>query len=318
VTRARRLQIALCLNIAIVVVQAVAGFAAQSLGLLADAGHNLSDVAAVIISLIAVRMVARPATARRSFGWHRSTILAAQANAAGILLVTALIVFEAIPRLTQPVEVEGGVVIVVAAIAMVTNIAAALFLHERGSRDLNMRSAVLHMVADAAASAGVLAAGVVILLTDGTYWLDPAVSLAIAAVIAWRSVRLLWETADVLLESTPAGLDTVELVAVMAEVDGVESVHDLHVWSLSSELHALAAHVVLEGHPTLEEAQVVGERIKGELSREFAIAHATLELECEACATEADPCGMDATAVSAAVRQPGHAHAGHAHHGHHH
>jgi len=315
VTREQRLRIALSLNIVIVLGQAVAGIAAQSLGLLADAGHNLSDVAAIVISLIAVRMVARPATARRSFGWHRSTILAAQANAAGILFVTVLIVAEAVPRLANPVEVNGGLVILVAGIAMLANTGSAIFLHERGSNDLNMRSAVLHMVADAAASAGVLGAGVVILVMDGAYWLDPAVSLVIAVVIAWRAVRLLGETADVLLESTPSGLDTGELASVMARVEGVESVHDLHVWSLSSELRALAAHLVLEGHPTLEEAQVVGERVKAQLSATFAIAHATLELECEACATESDPCGVDGMSLAAAGRPE----AGlHRHHGHHH
>lgn len=305
-SRERRLVVALVLNIGVVVVQGAAGFVADSLGLIADAGHNLSDVAALVISIIAVRMVARPATARRSFGWHRSTILAAQANAVMILLVTCFIAFEAVGRLRSPTPVEGGLVVVVAALALTINSVSAIFLHERGgSADLNMRSAVLHMVSDAAASAGVLLAGLVMVIVGGAYWLDPAVSLLIAAVIAWRGVKLLGETADVLLESTPAGVDTVEVSATIAAVVGVESVHDLHVWSLSSDLRALAAHVVLEGHPTLEEAQVVGERVKVRLASNFAIAHATLELECEPCATESDPCGMDTMVESTS---------GHGHH----
>ncbi len=309
-TRERRLGIALAFNIVIVAIQVVAGFAASSLGLLADAGHNLTDVAAVVISLIAVRMALRPATPRRSFGFHRSTILAAQANAAAILVVTALIVFEAVSRLRDPEPVRGGIVIVVAGLAAVANTAAALILHERGGHDLNMRSAVLHMVGDAAASVGVLLAGAIMLVTDGNYWIDPAVSIVISVLICWRAVKLLGETADVLLESTPAGLDTDELVGAMADIEGVESVHDLHVWSLSSELRALAAHLVLDGHPTLEEAQLVGERVKHRLAGDFAIAHATLELECEPCATEADPCGMDAGALAAslAAHAGGHSH----------
>jgi cobalt-zinc-cadmium efflux system protein len=307
-TRERRLVVAIALNAAIVVVQVVAGIAAGSLGLLADAGHNLADVAAVVVSLVAVRLARRPATPQRSFGWHRSTILAAQANAVAILVVTALIALEALERLRTPEPVDAGVVIAAAALGLVANSLAALILHRDHGHDLNMRSAVLHTVSDAAASAGVIVAGVVMLVADGWYWVDPLVSLVIAAVIAARGVRLLGETASVLLESTPPGLDPLELAGVMAEVAGVESVHDLHVWSLSSELHALAAHLVLEGHPTLEEAQVVGDRVRRHVSVRFAIAHATLELECEACAEpEEDPCGMGAHAVAAD-------HGGHAHH----
>jgi cobalt-zinc-cadmium efflux system protein len=309
-TRERRLMLAIGLNGLIVAVQVVAGVAADSLGLLADAGHNLADVAAVVVSLVALRLARRPATPRRSFGWHRSTILAAQANAVAILVVTALVGIEAVQRLLAPEPVDGGLVIAAAALGLVANTAAAVILHGDGGHDLNIRSAVLHTVSDAAASAGVLVAGVVIAVAGGWYWLDPLVSLAIAAVIAARGVRLLGETASVLLESTPAGLDAVGLADAMAGVDGVESVHDLHVWSLSSELHALAAHLVLEGHPTLEEAQVVGDRVRRHLASGYAIAHATLELECEACADpEDDPCGMDALAVA-------HGHGGHA--GHHH
>ena len=303
-TRDRRLRYALALNVVIVVVQVIAGFAADSLGLLADAAHNLTDVAAVVVSMIAIRMAGRPATARRSFGYHRSTILAAQANAAAILVMTVFILIEGIGRLRDPEPVESGLVVLVAAIALVGNTVAALILYERGQDDLNMRSAMLHMVSDAAASAGVLLAGIVMTVVDGAYWLDPAASIVISLVIAWRAVGLLGETADVLLESTPAGLDPEALADEMAAVDGVESVHDLHVWSLSSELRALAAHLVLDGHPSLEEAQVVGERVKVRLADRFAIAHATLELECEPCAD--DPhCDADAIPVTAT----GHAHA---------
>jgi cobalt-zinc-cadmium efflux system protein len=324
-TRERRLIVAISLNVVIVVVQVVAGVVAGSLGLLADAGHNLADVAAIVVSLVAVRLARRPATPQRSFGWHRSTILAAQANAVGILVVTALIAIEGVRRLLDPEPVDAGVVIVAAALGLVANAGAALVLHRDHGDDLNMRSALLHTVSDAAASAGVIVAGVIMALTSW-YWVDPLVSLAIAAVIAARGVRLLGETASVLLESTPPGVDPLVLAAAMAGVEGVESVHDLHVWSLSSELRALAAHLVLDGHPTLEEAQVVGDRVRRHVSTRFAIGHATLELECEACSEpEEDPCGVDAHAVEAGLRGPNveaglrgpNAQAGHGHaHGH--
>ena len=156
-----------------------------------------------------------------------------------------------------------------------------------------MRSALLHMISDGAVSVAVALSGLVILVTDGWYWLDPAASLLISAVIGVQGWRLLRSTADVLLESTPAGLDVASLSGAIAAVDGVESVHDLHVWTLSSDVRALSAHLVLEGHPTLEEAQLVGASVKATIGARFRISHATLELECEACGVPDDVCTID-------------------------
>ena len=297
--RTTRLAVALGLNLSLVAVQAVFGLVARSLGLLSDAGHNLADVAAVLISLIAVRYARRAPTESRSYGYHRGTILAALANAVAILLVTLVITYEAVRRLAHPTPVRGGLVVIVALIAFVVNAAAGVVLHEHdghgaGARDLNMGSALLHMTGDAVASLGVAIAGLVILLTGRYDWLDPAVSIGIAMLIAFEAVRLVRRAADVLLESTPRDLDVGELSAAIVDVEGVDEVHDLHVWSLSSDVRALSAHLVLSGHPSLEEAQVVGERVKGTIRSPFAIAHATLELECESCNDgDGDPCVMD-------------------------
>ncbi len=300
-SRSRRLGIALGLNIALVVAQVAFGLAAHSLGLLADAGHNLSDVAAVVVSMVAVRWARRAPTAERSYGYHRGTILAALANAGMILAVTGVILYEGLRRLGDAQPVQGGMVVAVALGAFAVNAGAALALRERGS-DLNMRSALLHMVGDAVASLGVALAGVVILLTGRLLWLDPVVSMAIGVLIAVEAFQLVRQAAEVLLESTPKDVDLDHLTVAMADVDGVETVHDLHVWSLSSEVRALSAHVVLSGHPTLEEAQVVGERVKAAVASPFAIAHSTLELECESCADgERGPCGMDAGVTTDAV-----------------
>jgi cobalt-zinc-cadmium efflux system protein len=293
--RSRRLSIVIGLNLIVVVAQVVGGLLGHSLGLLADAAHNLTDVAAAGLTLIAVRLSRRAPTAARSFGFHRSSVLAAQANAAGILVLTVLIAVGAIERLVHPQAVHGGIVIVVAAGAMVTNGACAVLVMEHGNHDLGMRSTLLHMAGDAVASLGLVIAGAVILATGGYRWLDPAVSLGIAGLISYEAVRIGREVTDVLLESTPRDVDVPRLRTVIDEVRGVESAHDLHMWSLSSEVRALSAHVVLRGHPSLEEAQVVGERIKVTLATQFDIAHATLELECEACVDgEDDPCTMDA------------------------
>lgn len=179
-----------------------------------------------------------------------------------------------------------------AAASAIANGYAALLLRDRHG-DLNMRSAVLHMTADAAASAGVAVAATVILLTGGFDWLDPAVSLLITLFIAVRAAGLVREATDVLLESTPPGLDVDELVAALRDVAGVEGVHDLHVWSLSPEVRAVSAHLLIAGQPSLVKAQSVAETAKAVLAERFAIVHATLELECESCVDDdADPCRL--------------------------
>jgi cobalt-zinc-cadmium efflux system protein len=289
-----------------VVGQLAFGLVARSLGLVADAGHNLSDVAAVVASLVAVRWARRAPTAERSYGYHRGTILAALANAAAVLAVTGFIFYEGALRLAHPEPVRGGVVVLVALVAFGVNAGAAVLLHEPGV-DLNMRSALLHMAGDALASLGVALAGLVILLSGGLEWLDPLVSMAIGALIAVEAFLLVRQAAEVLLESTPKDVDLLRLTAVMGDVDGVEDVHDLHVWSLSSEVRALSAHVVLTGHPSLEEAQVVGDRVKTAVAGPFAIAHSTLELECEPCVDgDCGPCGMDAAPPATAPRRHSH------------
>lgn len=246
--------------------------------MLADAAHNLTAAAAVIISLIAVRLTRRPPTPRRSYGYHRTTILAALANALGILLITVFIAYEAINRLRNPEPVHGGIVVAVALVAMLINLGAAAILYER-QVDLNMRSAFLHMAGDAVASLGVAVAGLVILVTGRFEWLDPLVSLGIGALIGVEAWRLVRSSVDVLLESTPDDIDLDALTAAITNVDGVVDVHDLHVWSLSSGIRALSAHLLVTGTPLLDEAEAVGAQVKQRVADRFAIAHSTLELE---------------------------------------
>ena len=291
--RERRLWFALALNVVIVFTQVGFGVAAHSLGLIADAGHNLTDVVALGLALIAVHWAKRPPSGRKSFGYHRGTILAAQANAVSILAITVFIAHEAWGRLARPQPVAGLTVVWVAGLAVFANTATALLLREK-TNDLNMRSALLHMAGDAVAAVGVAIVGAIIFFKHGWYWLDPVVSLAIGLLISRQAIKLLREAADVLLESVPKGFNIDALTSTIENVDGVEEVHDLHVWSLSSEVLALSAHVVTEGHPSLEEAQVIGERVKSAVSGPFSIAHSTLELECEPCVEDKDdPCPMD-------------------------
>lgn len=296
--RSHRLRIAWSLNAALVVLQVAFGMATHSIGLIADAGHNLTDVAAITLAIVAVHLVGRPGDDRRSFGYHRGTILAAQANAAGLLVATVVIVYEAVDRLLHPRAIHAVPVIVVALIATVVNLVAARTLDDH-THDLNMRAAFLHMTSDALTSAGVALAAIVIATTGGHDWLDPAFSLVIALVIAVRAVQLLGATTHVLLESTPVDLDVGVLVAAMTAVPGVEAVHDLHTWSLSSDYRALSAHVVLEGEPSLADAQRTTDDVKQMIASRFGIAHATLEPEAQHCAPDAiDPCVTDPRSVS--------------------
>jgi cobalt-zinc-cadmium efflux system protein len=296
--RTRRLTVSLVLTLGLVVAQVVSGIVAHSTGLLADAGHNLTDVGALALSLVAVRLALRPASPARSFGNHRATILAALANAVLIAAVTALIVVSAVHRLLHPEHVEAGIVVAVAAAGLLVNGVAAVLLTERG-RDLNMRAAMLHMVGDALASAAVLVAGLVLLAAPSATWLDPVSSLVVAGIIITQAAGVFRSSVAVLLESTPSDLDLDLLTTTMAGVPGVSDVHDLHVWSLSSEVRLLSAHLVLTGHPTLEEANVVGDRVRHAIGGPFDIAHSTLELECEPCAdVDVDPCAMDSATVS--------------------
>ena len=218
---------------------------------------------------MAVRFALRPPSAARSFGNHRATILAALANASLIAVVTVLIVIDSVHRLGHPEPVRAGIVVVVASFGLVVNGLAALVLRD-GSNDLNMRSAALHMAGDALASLAVVVAGVVLLFVPSATWLDPVSALVVAAIIVVQAFRRVpWQ------HRRPPRIDPVgcrprQLTEAMARVPGVGEVHDLHVWSLSSEMRVLSAHMVLTGHPTLEEAQVVGDRVKAAIAGPFS------------------------------------------------
>ncbi len=294
-SRTRRLALALALNLLLAAGEAIAAALSRSTALWSSAGHDLADAAGITLALVAARLALRAPTSERSFGYHRATILTALANAAVIVAVTVLIVLASVSRIMHPSHANATLMIGVGAAAALVNLGAAAPLAGRTrAKDLNIRATVLHLGGDALAALGVVGAGVVILASRHMEVLDPAVSLAIAVLIAAEAVRLAKASVDVLLESTPHDLDMLELSEVMSATTGVEAVHDLHCWSLSSEVRALSAHVVLSGHPTLEEAQLVGEMVKAAIGQRFEIAHATLELECEPCSDDATICHFEA------------------------
>lgn len=279
------LLVTLIINAAFLVVEVVGGIAFNSLALLADAAHMFTDVAALAIALVALSLTSRPSTARLTFGLERAEVLGALVNGLTLLAASGWIVFEAIRRVSDPADVKGGGVLVVASIGLLINIASALVLLRNQGRSLNMRGALVHMVADAVGSVGAIVAALAVLLWDAT-WADPVASLVIALLVIYSGFRLLADTVHVLLEGTPSGMDRTEVEATLLSEAGIDAVHHLHLWSLASDVPALSAHVVLAGEVSLHEAQQRGDELKQMLARKHGIVHATLELECHACEDE--------------------------------
>ena len=275
------------LNLGFVVVEGVYGYLADSMALLADAGHNLSDVLGLLIAWGAATLAKRSPSARYTYGLRSSSILAALLNAVLLLVAVALIAIEAVRRFAEPAPVAGTTVMIVAAIGILVNGVTAWLFASGRKGDINIRGAFLHMAADAAVSAGVVVAGFVILRT-GWAWLDPAVSLVIVAVIAIGTWGLLRDSVNMSLQATPPGIDTKDVNAFLLSQPGVTATHDLHVWPMSTTETALTVHLLIPaGYP----GDAYTARIAEELHRRFGIDHATIQVETDpqtACALEPD------------------------------
>jgi cobalt-zinc-cadmium efflux system protein len=300
------LRISLVATAAYVAVTLVAGLRAHSLALLSEAGHNASDFLALLLSFAAVYFQGRPADHARTFGYQRAGVLAAFINAATLILISIWIAIEAVHRLSAPVAVHPRTMMIVAAAGVVMNgvIAALLW---GVARDVNMRSAFLHMAGDTLSTAAVIAGGAGILFT-GRNWIDPALSLIIAALILWSSWSIMRETLNILLEGTPHGVALSAIRAGMEQVPGVLNVHDLHCWSLGSQSRALACHVTIADIPPSESACIL-EKLNHVLRDHFNICHTTIQFEHENC-TILDTCVVPPEAMTA---DTGHSHHGHAH-----
>jgi len=274
----RGLALTLGLTGVIMVVEIVGGIWANSLALLSDAGHMLTDLLALGMALFAVTVASRPATARRTYGYYRVEILAALNNGMILLVICVILFYEAWQRFTRPEQVNGRMVLGVAAVGLLANLAGMVILSAR-SGSLNVRAARLHLIGDALSSAGVLVAGGVIALT-GWYRIDALMSFAIGLVIMISAFRLVRETTDILLESTPHGIDPAEVCEAIQRVPGVREVHDLHIWSITSGMTALSGHVKVDPGCLAASDEALN-RIKETLRDRFSIDHTTLQLESE-------------------------------------
>jgi len=274
------LRISLVATAAYVAITFIAGLRAHSLALLSEAGHNVSDFLALLLSFVAVYFQSVPANDSKTFGYQRAGVLAAFVNAATLVVIAIWIGVEAIHRLSAPVAVQPKLMMTVAAAGVVMNgvIAALLW---GVARDVNLRSAFLHMAGDTLSTAAVIAGGLGILLT-GQNWIDPALSLLIAALILWSSYGIVRETLNILLEGTPRGVSLSEIRTNMESVDGVINVHDLHVWSLGSHSSALACHVTIADIPPSESACILV-KLNHVLRDHFHISHTTVQFEHVGC-----------------------------------
>ena len=271
--------LAIILNTGFVVVEAGFGFVYGSMALIADAGHNLSDVLALLLAWGASIAARRAPCERYTYGYKSSTILAALANAVLLAVAIGGILYETTHRLLTPAEPQGMVMVVVAGIGILINAGTAL-LFLKGQDDLNIRGAYLHMAADALVSAGVVVAGLVILFT-GLWWIDPLVSLGIVAVIAWGTWGLARDSLRMGLLAVPDTIDVTQVRSHLLALEGVKDVHDLHIWPMSTTETALTAHLIMPGHPGTDAFLY---HVADMLKTRFGIGHATIQVEC-------DPCG---------------------------
>ncbi len=277
---AKRLVAAIAVNTVFLALEVVFGIIAGSLALLADAGHSFSDSFALVLSLIAVRMMSRPKTEEKTFGYHRMGILVAFINSLIIVFICFYLFFEAIQRFIDPVEVEGTMVIIVAGLGVLVNGGLALLLW-RGREDLNLKSAFLHLGTDAVVSLGVVVSGVIILLT-GWLYIDPLITMLIGVFIIFSAFQIMREAFHILMESVPRGVDYARIVADIRSRSGVVDVHDLHIWEIGSHLYSLTAHIVVDDASLSEYGELL-RGIKEMLLSEHKVVHATLELETEPC-----------------------------------
>ena len=271
----RLLGIVLALTATITVVEVVGGILTGSLALLADAAHMLSDNVALSLALVAVWLAGRPSTPERSFGYQRAEILAALANGVVLIALAIWIFVEAFGRFSDPPEVLGGWMLVVASVGLVGNLIAAGVLGRASNSSLNMRAALRHVIADAFGSAGVVAAALVVLSTGWRY-ADPVAGALIAVLVLTSSWSVLRESVHILLEGTPRGIDARELAGRLMGVQGVVDVHDLHVWTITSGFPALAAHVLVEPG---DDCHARRRELEALLARDYGIEHTTLQVD---------------------------------------
>lgn len=272
------LRVTLGLTLAFLIAEIVGGVLTNSLALLADAGHMLSDAASLSLALFSLWFASRPRTPYRSFGFHRVEVLAALANGVALWGIAAYILVKAAGRLQSAPEVHAAPMLIIAGLGLVVNLAGMALLHRGAGESLNVRGAFLHVLGDALGSVGAIIAGTLMLLF-GWFIADPIISMVIAALILWTSRPLVWQAVHILLEGTPRGIDLAALEQTIAGAGGVAQVHDLHAWALTSGYNAMSAHVVVTGTLSSAAREALLDRLWHLVPEQFPIHHVTIQME---------------------------------------
>jgi cobalt-zinc-cadmium efflux system protein len=277
----RDLLIALSITFLMMIVEVIGGLLSNSLALLSDAGHMLTDNLALLLSFFAMKFATMPATEKRTFGFYRLEILAALINGIILVLISLYIIYQAYLRMINPQRVEGKLMLIVAVIGLVANIFGAILLMKHSHSNLNIRGAYLHIIGDAFSSVGVVVGGVIILYT-GWYLIDPILSILISFVIIYGAWALVKESVSILLESVPSHIDIETVAETIGKVRGVREAYHIHVWTITSGVHAMSAHVLIDDQLVSRSRDLIDE-IRTLLSEKFKILHSTIQLECERC-----------------------------------
>lgn len=273
--------LALSITVLMMIVEIIGGLLSNSLALLSDAGHMLTDNLALLLTFFAMKFASRPATERRTFGFYRIEILAALVNGIILVLISLYIMYEAWVRMRNPQPVQGTLMLIVAAIGLVANLIGAVALKKHRHTNLNIRGAYLHIVGDALSSVGVVLGGIVILLT-GWYLVDPILSAAISFVIIYGAWSLVKESVNILLESAPSHINIDAVAAEIAKINGVQEAYHIHLWTITSGVYAMSAHVLIDDRLVSGSRDLIDE-ITSLLSHKFNVIHSTIQLECERC-----------------------------------
>ncbi len=269
--------IGICLNVAFVLAEIIGGLIYNSMALLTDAGHNASDVASLVLSLVAFKMAGKKSNPEYTYGFKKTTVLAALANAVILFIAIGILGFESVARLFKPEHVEGGVIAWIAAVGIVINSISAFLFYKNRKKELNIRTAYVHLLTDALVSIGVVVAGVLITYT-GWYWLDPAIGLAIMLIILISAWKLLRDSFKMTIDAVPSGIELEDIKKIILQVAHVKHVEHVHVWPLSTTENALTAHVAIDEQLSFDEKMKVVSEIKHELIH-HSIHHSTIELQ---------------------------------------
>ncbi len=298
--REKKLLLILAFTATLTILEIVGGLISNSLALLSDAGHMLTDSLAVFLSYLAIHWSRRPADHRKTFGYHRAEILVALANGVALVAIAGYIFYEAALRFFHPQEIKTGILLVIATIGLAGNLFGLFILKGESHENLNIRSAFFHILADTLSSVGVIVGGVVIWFT-GWYLVDSLIGVLIGGIVLRGAIDLVTESGEILLEATPRDIDLAQLRLEVQKIPGVEDLHDIHIWTIGSGMRALSAHVLTDNIST-RESQEIACLVRSVLSEKYHISHTTLEMECETCL---DACEF---IVPRKDREKGHSH----------